>query len=100
MKSKKTPLTKENKTYYVYAGYYELILTDKKLERPYIFLSRHRSLEKAVFSATKFDSDAYLVFGSEEIRKDYIENIIQCPYIFEDEGWEKLYPVLTENPKN
>lgn len=88
------------KNYYVYAGYYELILTDKKLEKPYIFLSMHKSLEKAIFSATKFDSDANLVFGTEEIRKDYIENIIQCPNIYEDEGWEKQYPVLTEKPKN
>lgn len=91
---------KKEKNYYVYAGYYELILTDKKLEKPYIFLSMHKSLEKAIFSATKFDSDANFVFGTEEIRKDYIENIIQCPNIYEDEGWEKQYPILTEKPKN
>lgn len=91
---------KKEKNYYVYAGYYELILTDKKLEKPYIFLSMHKSLEKAIFSATKYDSDANFVFGTEEIRKDYIENIIQCPNIYEDEGWEKQYPILTEKPKN
>lgn len=91
---------KKEKNYYVYVGYYELILTDKKLEKPYIFLSMHKSLEKAIFSATKYDSDANFVFGTEEIRKDYIENIIQCPNIYEDEGWEKQYPILTEKPKN
>lgn len=91
---------KKEKNYYVYAGYYELILTDKKLEKPYIFLSMHKSLEKAIFSATKYDSDANFIFGTEEIRKDYIENIIQCPNIYEDEGWEKQYPILTEKPKN
>jgi hypothetical protein len=89
-------MKKEKKNYYVYAGYYELILTDKKLEKPYIFLSIHKSLEKAIFSATKYDSEVNFVFGTEEIREYYIENIIQCPHIFEDEGWEKQYPVLNE----
>lgn len=89
-------MKKEKKNYYVYAGYYELILTDKKLEKPYVFLSMHKSLEKAIFSATKYDSEVNFVFGTEEIRKEYIEDIIQCPNIYYDEGWEKIYPILNE----
>lgn len=88
-------MKKEKKTYYVYAGYYELIISDKQLEKPYIFLSWHKSLKNAVFAATKYDSEVNLVFGTAEIRKDYIDNVIECPWIYEDEGWEKQYPILS-----
>lgn len=82
------------KKYYVFAGYYELILSDRKLEKPYIFLSWHKSLEKAVFAATKFDSEPNFVFSSEEVRNEYIDKVIGLPCIREQDGWEKQYPVL------
>lgn len=88
-------MKKEKKRYFLYAGYYELIISDKKLDKPYIFLSWHKSLKNTVFAATKYDSEVNLVFGSEEIRKDYIDNVIECPWIYEDDGWEKQYPLLS-----
>lgn len=43
---------------YLYAGYYELYITDKPMDRPYTLLSWHKSVDNAVKEAERID-DTY-----------------------------------------
>lgn len=46
---------------YLYAGYYELYITDKQLNRSYTLISTHRTVANAERAAEKFDNDAWLM---------------------------------------
>ena len=41
--------------YYVYAGYYEIYVSDRPLRRPLMFQGWHKSLERALEHADSFD---------------------------------------------
>lgn len=43
---------------YLYAGYYELYITDKPMTRPYVLVSWHKSVEAAERAAEK-TKDSY-----------------------------------------
>lgn len=49
------------KTYYLYAGYYELHLAAHKLDAPFVFISKHRKIGRALEAAMRFDDDASLI---------------------------------------
>lgn len=55
--------------YYLYAGYYELWITDKVLRRPLTLISTHRSFRTAYEAAWKFDEDANICYDT-SIRED------------------------------
>lgn len=59
------------KTYYLYAGYYELHISAHKLSEPFVFISKHRKIDTAIRAAEKFDSDACVV-----AYKDTIDDIL------------------------
>lgn len=58
---------KTNKTQwiYLYAGYYELWISDKVLTKPLTLISRHKTIEAAERAAERFDSDAYLAYDKD-----------------------------------
>lgn len=49
------------KRFYLYAGYYELHLTRHKLPAPFVFISGHNKISKAIERAERFDSDAQII---------------------------------------
>lgn len=49
----------------LYAGYHELIITDKALPRPYVLLSRHNGMEQAERAAQRYDSEAYVCYDED-----------------------------------
>lgn len=49
--------------YYIYAGYYELIITEQKIGRPYVYQAYAYSLEGAMARCEKIDSDAGIVYS-------------------------------------
>ena len=57
------------KTFYVYAGYYELHVAAHKINRPLVLLSRHRSIERALAAAYVYDSDADIILYDDTIRE-------------------------------
>ena len=57
--------------YYVYAGYYELWITDKILRRPMVYISWHTSLENAIETAETFDPDAAVCLDK-DLKDEYI----------------------------
>lgn len=62
------------KRYYLYAGYYELWISDKILRRPLTPLGWHKSLRAAVRHAEKSDPDATLCFDRSlmhEVREEF-----------------------------
>ena len=59
------------KTYYLYAGYYELHISAHKLNEPFVFISKHRKIDTAIRAAEKYDSDACVV-----AYKDTIDDIL------------------------
>lgn len=81
------------KKYFLYAGYYELIFSTKPLDKPYIFLSWHKSIKNAEKAAKKFDPDAHYVFENAELRAEYFEECIG--YSPTDEDNLDIYPLLS-----
>lgn len=57
------------KKYYLYAGYYELWISDRILRRPFILLSTHFSFDAAYDAAERYDTDACKCYDT-SIRKD------------------------------
>lgn len=60
--------------YYIYAGYYELIITEQKIGRPYIYQGFAYSLEGAINRCEKIDDGANIVYShnlKEELRGLY-----------------------------
>jgi len=62
---------------YLFAGYYELIITDKLLPAPYILISRHKSVSNAEIAGERFDPDAWVNYDEDIISEtDYsLENM-------------------------
>jgi hypothetical protein len=83
------------KKYFLYTGYYELIISDKELGRPYGYVSWHWVLENAFKAAERYDPDANLVFGTEEIRNRYFEYVGFINYEEMTEEQLKMYPILS-----
>lgn len=80
------------KKYFLYAGYYELIFSTKPLDKPYTFLSWHKSIVNAEKAAKKFDPDATYVFEDKDLAKEYWNECIG--YTPEEEDIEKM-PLLS-----
>ena len=62
------------KRYYLYAGYYEIWISDKILRQPLTPLSWHKTLRAAVRHAEKIDPDATLCFDRSlmhEVREEF-----------------------------
>lgn len=60
--------------YYIYAGYYELIITEQKIGRPYIYQGFAYSLDGAIRRCEKIDEDAGIVYShnlKDELRSLY-----------------------------
>ena len=51
--------------FYLYAGYYELFISNRPLRRPYSFISWHKSLDAAQRAAEKFDPDAHVHYAEQ-----------------------------------
>ena len=64
------------RTFYLYAGYYELLITDRRLGRPFLLLSTHRQFNTALKAAKHNDPDANLVYDK-SVKKDAINNFIE-----------------------
>lgn len=79
-----------SKSYFVYAGYYELLITDKTLSRPYTLLSAHRTLGKAITTAERYDADAQIIYDR-DLREEVVEHFIEtCPWIALNEPEEEF----------
>lgn len=61
--------------FYLYAGYYELLITDRRLGRPFLLLSTHRRLNTAIKTAKRNDPDANIVFDN-SIKDEAVDNFI------------------------
>lgn len=57
------------KKYYLFAGYYELWITDRVLRRPLLLISTHFSFEKAFQAAERYDEEASMCYDT-SIRSD------------------------------
>lgn len=79
------------KKYFLYAGYYELIFSTKPLDKPYVFLSWHKSIKNAEKAAQKFDADANYVFENADLRLEYWNECMG--YVPEETNL--IYPLLT-----
>lgn len=64
---------------YLYAGYYELFITDKPMNKPYALVSRHNSVEEAEQAAEQ-TGDGY--FYQEELLPEELN------FILDDEATE------------
>lgn len=63
------------KTIYLYAGYYEMYITDRPLDKPYVLMSKHRKVECAARAAEKaHPDDSY--FYQEELFPDELSYIL------------------------
>lgn len=51
--------------FYLYAGYYELFISNRPLRRPYSFISWHKSLDAVQRAAEKFDPDAHVHYAEQ-----------------------------------
>lgn len=58
--------------FFLYAGFYEMLITDRRLRRPYSLVSTHRSLEAAEEAARRNDPDQTTVYD-QNIKKDVAE---------------------------
>ena len=65
---------------YLYAGYYELYITDKTLDAPYVLLSTHRTVRGAERAAVKLDVQIHY---AEHLVPEEIEDVLS-----EDASWE------------
>lgn len=66
------------KRYYLYAGYYELWISDRKLGAPLTPISWHKSFENAINAAERYDEYAQIIID-ERLKGE-------IPYFCED--WE------------
>lgn len=64
------------KKYYLYAGYYELWISDRVLGAPLTLISWHKSLENAANAAERYDEDAAIIID-ERLKEE-------IPYFGED----------------
>lgn len=53
------------KTYYLYAGYYELWISPKKLGAPLVLISSHRTQKKAQRAAERYDDWAHIIWDAD-----------------------------------
>ena len=71
--------------FFLYAGFYEMLITDRRLRRPYSLVSTHRSLEAAEAAAKRFAPDKTVVYD-QSIKNDvyntypWIEDIDNLPF--------------------
>lgn len=77
------------KKIYLYAGYYEMYITDRPLDRPYSLISWHYSVEAAERAAQKIHPDDHYYFKVDLFPDDY--HYVLESYI--DEG--KAIPTST-----
>ena len=59
----------EKKYYYCYAGYYEVLISAKRLRAPFVQMSRHRSFEAAVRAAERLGPEAIVI--DEALREEH-----------------------------
>lgn len=82
---KKTP----RKKIYLYAGYYEMFITDRPLDKPYVLISWHYSVEAATRRAEKEHPDDHFYYKT-DLFPDDLHYVLES-YI--DEG--KAIPTST-----
>lgn len=56
---------------YLYAGYYEMFITDRQLDKPYTLISWHYSVERAEERARKEHPDDHIFFKANLFPDDY-----------------------------
>lgn len=56
---------KDANKYYLYAGYYELWISNKRLRAPLALISWHKSLEAAQRAAEKYDDWATVILDAD-----------------------------------
>lgn len=49
------------KRFYLYAGYYELHLSAHELPAPFVFISRHKKVARALEAARRYDNEAHII---------------------------------------
>jgi len=59
------------KKIYLYAGYYELYITDKEMPKPYTLISWHKSVENAMKAAERFDDYASVIYAEHLFPEEY-----------------------------
>lgn len=69
---------------YVYAGYYELFITDKELPKPYVWLSTHDEVWEAEDWAFDEDPDVTHIIDCD------LEEESNYRYLFEDEDIDRV----------
>ena len=74
------------RTFYLYAGYYELYITDRRLSRPYLLVSTHRRFDTAKKAAVHYDPDVHIIYDN-SVKEEYINDFIKenGPYFEESE---------------
>lgn len=77
--------------YYIYAGYYEFWISDRKLARPLVYEGWCRTLENAQERCWRMDPDACICYADGDVRD---EAICGCPGYdtFDDEELEFYFP--------
>lgn len=94
---------KTMKKYYVYAGYYEIWITDRVLRRPLQYQGWHKCLDAAIRHAGQADPEA--VCFDESIRREVLEHFAYChdpltdepcPFAFFDGARYSIANGLTE----
>lgn len=81
----------KQKKYYIYAGYYELWISDIKLGCPLTYISSAYSLEDAQAQCEKYDLDAEICYSKSlksELREQYDH--------LDDEDFESSFPFFNE----
>lgn len=61
---------------YLYAGYYEMFITDKPLDKPYSLISWHWSVDAAIRRAEKEHPDDNYYFQV-ELYPDYYDYVLE-----------------------
>ena len=56
---------------YLYAGYYEMFITDRKLDKPYSLISWHYSVDAAIKRAMREHPGDYYYFKTNLFPDDY-----------------------------
>ena len=65
-----------NKHYFCYAGYYEVLISSKRLRAPFVLTSRHRSFEAAVRAAERLGPEAIVI--DEALREEHEAITPEC----------------------
>lgn len=98
-----------DKAYYIYAGYYELWISDQELDNPLTLVGVSYSLHEAEEFCEMYDDDAHVVYAS-TLKSDvalrqglhYWDSEDNIP-VFEIEKYSmlyKTYPILSKNYKD